>query len=179
MRFRQLISPTHTNLYDVCLSQAPFYHPLSVDINRRPDHDYARPWIDDPTISTALPRVQLFLSLSSDDSQVDIDGEGEENPLGQVNWAPTITTTIPETFECVQQADDTLSAEQSAFIEHVRPLIDETRLAALCCELVRVSIVSQVEGMRVSLAECLRRRLLAIVHSPYCGETVLAARRSS
>ena len=155
MRFRQLISPTHKNLYDVCLSQAPFYHPVSVDIDRRPDHDYARPWIDDPTISTALPRVQLFLSSPSDDSQVDVDGEGEENPLGQVNWAPTINTTIPETFECVQQSDDTLSTEQSSFVEHVRPLIDETRLAALCCELVHFTIVCQVELRRSCLAECL------------------------
>ena len=25
MRFRQLITPTYKNLYDVCLNQAPFY----------------------------------------------------------------------------------------------------------------------------------------------------------
>ncbi len=64
MRFRQLICPMYKNLYDVCLNQAPFYQ-NEVYVETRPDHNYSRPWIDDPTIATALPRVQLFFNSNS------------------------------------------------------------------------------------------------------------------
>jgi hypothetical protein len=54
----------YKNLYDVCLNQAPFYQ-NEVYVETRPDHNYSRPWIDDPTIATALPRVQLFFNSNS------------------------------------------------------------------------------------------------------------------
>jgi hypothetical protein len=36
-----------------------------LEIETEPDHNYCRPWIDDPTIATALPRVQLFFNSNA------------------------------------------------------------------------------------------------------------------
>lgn len=38
---------------------------LIIRVEVVPDHNYSRPWTDDPTIATALPRVQLFVSGNS------------------------------------------------------------------------------------------------------------------
>ena len=63
MRFRQLICPTYKNFYDVCLNDAPFHSDEIVEnILIEQDHSYSRPWIDDPTVATAIPRVQLFFN---------------------------------------------------------------------------------------------------------------------
>jgi len=59
----------------------------------------------------------------------------DEN-LEKINWAPTINTIIPETFECPEESDENLTLEQQIFIRDIRELINETRIAALCCELV-------------------------------------------
>jgi hypothetical protein len=112
-------------------------------IETRPDHNYSRPWIDDPTIATALPRVQLFFNSNAiNDLNVDVDDNdkfNEEN-LGKINWAPTINTIIPETLECPEEIDENLTSEQEIFVRNVRELINETRIAALCCELVLLNI---------------------------------------
>ncbi|UJR09297.1 hypothetical protein I4U23_013540 [Adineta vaga] len=136
MRFRQLINPTYKNLYDVCLNQAPFYQNEVIE-EIRPDHNYCRPWIDDPTIPTALPRVQLFFNSNLiDDLQIDIDNSLERNEenLEKISWAPMIKTLIPEKYEFLQQSDEILTSEQDKFIQNIRQLIDETRIATLCCE---------------------------------------------
>ena len=81
MRFRQLACPTARNFYDVCLNDAPFYQNELLEGNRFfprnemynsstvietvADHNYSRPWTDDPTMATALPRVQLFFNAES------------------------------------------------------------------------------------------------------------------
>lgn len=59
----------------------------------------------------------------------------DEN-LEKINWAPTINTIIPDTFECLQESDEELTSEQKIFVQNIRELIDETRIAALCCESV-------------------------------------------
>ncbi|CAF0931439.1 unnamed protein product [Rotaria sordida] len=137
MRFRQWISSTYKNLYDVCLNQAPFYHNETTK-ETRPDHNYCRPWIDDPTISSALPRVQLFLnSISTNDLIIDIDDNQKLNNenIKKINWTPTINTIIPETFEYSQQlSNENLTQEQETFIQDIRELINETHIASLCCE---------------------------------------------
>ncbi|CAF0924328.1 unnamed protein product [Rotaria sordida] len=137
MRFRQWISSTYKNLYDVCLNQAPFYHNEATK-ETRPDHNYCRPWIDDPTISSALPRVQLFLnSISTNDLIIDIDDNQKLNNenIKKINWTPTINTIIPETFEYSQQlSNENLTQEQETFIQDIRELINETHIASLCCE---------------------------------------------
>lgn len=97
-----------------------------------PDHNYSRPWTDDPTIATALPRVQLFFnSNSTSELNVDVDENVEK-----INWPPTMNTSIPETFEFSQEWKEELTSEQNHFLAEIRELIDETRIAALCCELV-------------------------------------------
>ncbi|CAF1248789.1 unnamed protein product [Adineta steineri] len=136
MRFRQLISPTYKNLYDVCLNQAPFYQNEIVE-ETQPDHNYCRPWIDDPTIPTALPRVQLFFNSNSiDNSNIDIDDTLKSNDenIEKINWAPTINTILPESYECPQEPDENLTSEQEIFVQNIRELINETRVATLCCE---------------------------------------------
>ncbi|CAF4869952.1 unnamed protein product [Rotaria sp. Silwood1] len=143
MRFRQWISPTYKNLYDACLNQAPFYSNETIK-ETRPDHSYCRPWIDDPTISTALPRVQLFLnSTSINDSIIDIDDNQKlinEN-IKNINWTPTINTIIPDIFECLQQTNENLTQEQQIFIQDIRELINETHIASLCCESNNCNVV--------------------------------------
>ncbi|CAF3100134.1 unnamed protein product [Rotaria socialis] len=144
MRFRQWISPTYKNLYDVCLNQAPFYQNEVVK-ETRPDHNYCRPWIEDPTLPTALPRVQLFFnSNSTNDSNIDID-ENPKSPIENVKkiyWTPTINAIIPETYECPQQqSEENLTQEQETFLEDVRELINETRIAGLCCESNNCNVV--------------------------------------
>ncbi|CAF3562438.1 unnamed protein product [Rotaria sp. Silwood1] len=143
MRFRQWISPTYKNLYDACLNQAPFYSNETIK-ETRPDHSYCRPWIDDPTISTALPRVQLFLnSTSINDSIIDIDDNQKlinEN-IKNINWTPTINTIIPDIFECLQQTNENLTQEQQIFIQDICELINETHIASLCCESNNCNVV--------------------------------------
>lgn len=101
-----------------------------------PDHSYSRPWIDDPTLASALPRVQLFFRSNSTDN-CNIEIEEIDQPLEKINWAPTINTNLPETFDYEQKSDQILTAEQEIFINRIREFIDETHLASLCCELVR------------------------------------------
>ncbi|CAF0945639.1 unnamed protein product [Rotaria sp. Silwood1] len=140
MRFRQWISPTYKNLYDACLNQAPFYSNETIK-ETRPDHSYCRPWIDDPTISTALPRVQLFLnSTSINDSIIDID-DNQKLINENINWTPTINTIIPDIFECLQQTNENLTQEQQIFIQDIRELINETHIASLCCESNNCNVV--------------------------------------
>ena len=62
--------------------------------------------------------------------------KSDEENLEKINWAPTINTIIPETIECPQEIDENLTSEQEVFMRDVRELINETRIAALCCELV-------------------------------------------
>jgi hypothetical protein len=38
---------------------------FNLEIETELDHNYSRPWIDDPTIATALPRVQLFFNSNA------------------------------------------------------------------------------------------------------------------
>ena len=59
----------------------------------------------------------------------------DEN-VAKIDWAPTINAHIPETFECPQESKENLTPEQEIFVQNVRELIDETRITALCCELV-------------------------------------------
>ena len=81
--------------------------------------------------STILGSLCSSLSNSTD-GPIQIDDPSTE----AINWAPTMNTLIPERFECLQQSDALLSEEQEALMGHMREVIDETRLAALCCELV-------------------------------------------
>ncbi len=69
---------------------------------------------------------------------IDIDDNPKLNDehLEKIIWAPTINTIIPDIFECPQESDEYLTSEQETFIQDIRELIDETRIAALCCELV-------------------------------------------
>src|SRR5690349_135289 len=153
-------------LLKVCLKLIFFlyYKFFHLGIEIEPDHCYSRPWIDDPTIATALPRVQLFfnsnlmydwlfffifefiLILFRNDLHIDIDDNQKTNDenLEKINWAPTINTIIPERFECPQESDEKLSSEQEIFIRDIRELIDETRIAALCCELVLLNIFKTI-----------------------------------
>jgi hypothetical protein len=65
-----------------------------------------------------------------------------------------MNTLIPERFKCPEQSDALLTAEQEALIGNIRDLIDETRLAALCCELVRDEVRSSFSSMRIFCSEC-------------------------
>ena len=144
-------------------------------IELRPDHNYARPWIDDPTIPTALPRVQLFFSTEpSTDGPIQIDDQSPCNDRSTeaINWAPTMNTLIPERFECPQQSDTPTTTEQEAFIGSVRDLIDETRLAALCCELVCWWRLFELFIDDIFFSECLWRCLLAFIHSSHRVEAL-------
>lgn len=151
MRFRQLINPTYQNLYEACLTKAPFAQneaipskhlfisiALSMEkisVETEPDHSYSRPWIDDPTLATAIPHVQLFFhSNSSEDLSVNME---EEKTLEKINWGPTINTILPETFEYESKSEEMPTCEQNKFLGQIRELLDETHLASLCCELVR------------------------------------------
>jgi hypothetical protein len=68
---------------------------------------------------------------------VNIDDQKlSEEDVGKINWAPTMNAIIPDTFECPQEFDEKLTPEQEIFIGDIRALIDETRIAALCCEQV-------------------------------------------
>jgi len=69
---------------------------------------------------------------------IDIDDNPKVNDehLEKIIWAPTINTIIPDIFEFPQESDEYLTSEQETFIRDIRELIDETRIAALCCELV-------------------------------------------
>jgi hypothetical protein len=79
-----------------------------------------------------------FLSFSRNDLNIEIDDNpnADHSSTEKINWAPTINTIIPETFECPQESDINLTSEQETFVREIRELIDETRLVALCCELV-------------------------------------------
>ena len=69
---------------------------------------------------------------------INIDDHQKPNNdhIRKINWTPTIHTTIPETFECPQQSEEELTHEQEIFVRHISQFIDETRITALCCELV-------------------------------------------
>lgn len=69
---------------------------------------------------------------------VDIDGDSDstDEVVEKINWAPIINAIIPESYECPQQAVEQLTDEREQFVESVRQLIDETRIAVLCCESV-------------------------------------------
>lgn len=68
--------------------------------------------------------------------EVNEDTKSIDENLEKIHWAPTINTIIPDKFECLQESDEILTPEQELFIDDIRELIDETRIAALCCELV-------------------------------------------
>ncbi len=70
------------------------------------------------------------------DVEVDDNVKFNDENLGKINWAPTINTTIPETMECPQEIDENLTSEQETLMRDIQELINETRVAALCCELV-------------------------------------------
>ncbi len=74
---------------------------------------------------------------------VDVDEHQQTNDenIAKINWAPTINTIIPETFEFSQESNENLTSEQETFIREIRELIDETRIAALCCELVLSNVL--------------------------------------
>ncbi len=83
----------------------------------------------------------FFVKFFRNDLNIDIDNNMKFNDeiLEKINWAPTINTIIPETFECPQESNENLTSEQEIFIQDIRELINETRIAALCCELVLLS----------------------------------------
>lgn len=69
--------------------------------------------------------------MEIDDSELPIDEHSRA-----ITWPPTIHTNIPETFEFAQEWTENLTEEQEKFLSKIRELIDETRIASLCCELV-------------------------------------------
>ena len=91
---------------------------------RRPDHNYARSWLEDPTLSTALPHVELFNDPFSIDCQ-------------KITWPPTITHQIPEDYQCEEQTLHFNDKDEERLMEIVKELIDQVHLAALCGERVR------------------------------------------
>ncbi|CAF5200739.1 unnamed protein product, partial [Rotaria magnacalcarata] len=78
------------------------------------------------------------------ESNIDID-ENPKSPIENVKkiyWTPTINAIIPETYECPQQqSEENLTQEQETFLEDVRELINETRIAGLCCESNNCNVV--------------------------------------
>ena len=77
------------------------------------------------------------LNVEIDDQQLAVDENVEK-----IHWPPTIHTNIPETFEFEQEWNGNLTEEQEKFLGEIRQLINETRLASLCCESVFSSEIS-------------------------------------
>ena len=74
--------------------------------------------------------------------EIDGDEQSTDENIGRINWAPTINTIIPETFEFSQESKENLTEKEETFVRDIRELIDETRIAALCCELVYSQIIN-------------------------------------
>ena len=105
------------------------------------------------------------LNVEIDDSELPVD----ENPC-TINWPPTIHTNIPETFDFAQEWPENLTEEQEKFLGEIRGLIDETRIASLCCELVCFQNILSFK-LFGNFLEFIRSCLLAYINSSDCFQT--------
>lgn len=94
------------------------------DVGPKPEHCYARSWLEDPKLSTALPQVQLFTDRSTfDDAQHQ-----------KIVWPPTIFTHIPDEFQCQNETIEFDNENDRIFIENLQKLLDEVHIAVLTCD---------------------------------------------
>ncbi len=115
------------------------------------------------------------MNVDIDEHQPSLDDEN----IARINWAPTINAHIPETFEFPQESKENLTAEQEIFIREIRELIDETRIAALCCELVLSNVLFNTKTINFNFLEFLRCCILAFIDPSYRFETLYTSHSSS
>lgn len=127
----------------------------------KPEHSYARSWLEDPKLSTALPHVQLFTDATTFDEQ-----------LTKIIWPPTIFTQLPDRFRCDEQTIELDRRDEQIFIKSFRQILDQVHLAVLTCDAVRRDETRRDEEIDFApLSERIGRRLLALGRSSRVDET--------
>jgi hypothetical protein len=131
-----------------------------------------------------MDNIDFIVHISSQDDVIDID----ESTIDTIHWPPIMNTIIPERFECLERTTDKLTDEQNRLLEQIREFIDETRLAALCCELVRryeeeenKNDMNTIRSIIIDLLfvlEFVGYCLLASINASYCCKTFARIHRS-